>query len=104
VECGIRTAEFANDHRPIDEHCHCYVCKHYTRSFLHRVAGREVLGSQLLTYHNIAYQKALMNGMRQAIIDGTLPAFVRNFMTAQYPLRNFPRWTVDALAAAGIEL
>lgn len=62
------------------------------------------MGGQLLTYHNIAYQMRLMTQQRNAIIDGTYPDFVRQFMLRQYPTKNYPQWAREALLAAGIEL
>jgi len=100
----LKSAEFATDFRPIDADCNCMVCKNYTRAYLHTVAGREQIGAQLLTYHNIAYQMNLMRTMRNSIIDGTFPTFVQNFIRLQYPTSNYPKWVKEALEAAGITL
>lgn len=94
----------ANDYRPIDEDCTCTVCKTYTRAYLHVIAGKERVAAQLLTYHNIAYQMRLMHQQREAIIDGSYKTFVRDFMLRQFPKKEYPQWSVDALTAAGIDL
>mmetsp|Transcript_15297 Transcript_15297/g.25240 ORF Transcript_15297/g.25240 Transcript_15297/m.25240 type:complete len:323 (-) Transcript_15297:202-1170(-) len=101
---NLKNSEYGTDYRPIDASCHCMVCKKYTRAYLHTVAGKEAVGGQLLTYHNIAYQMSLMRSLRQAIINNTFPDFVRSFIQTQYPANDVPGWIVDALEVAGIPL
>ena len=31
------------------------VCKRYTRAYLHTLVTKEAMGSQLVSYHNVAY-------------------------------------------------
>ena len=45
-----------------------------------------------------------MQDMRNAILDQTFPNFVKEFMSLQYPKKNYPTWVVDALNDAGITL
>jgi len=42
----------------------------------------EILGSMLLTEHNLRYYQDLMAGLRAAIAAGTLADFVREFARA----------------------
>eukprot|EP00698_Gefionella_okellyi_P012267 TRINITY_DN3298_c0_g4_i1.p1 TRINITY_DN3298_c0_g4~~TRINITY_DN3298_c0_g4_i1.p1 ORF type:complete len:441 (+),score=76.65 TRINITY_DN3298_c0_g4_i1:45-1325(+) len=107
VDTGVlhlRQKQFANDLTPVEEACDCSTCKNYTRSMLHNLLTKEPLGAQLLTYHNVAYQMRLMRRLRQSILDSKFPEFVREFMAMQFPDREYPLWTVDALREAGIEL
>lgn len=102
-QLNLRQRKYATDMSPIDADCSCFVCKEYTRAYIHHVS-RDHNGCQLITYHNIAYQMRLMKRLRDSILDNTLPDFVRYFMQAHYPNRQYPQWTVDALAAVNIEL
>jgi len=68
------------------------------------VSSKERLAWQLITYHNIAYQMKLMRSIREAIIEGKFPEFVKRFMILQYPKNDYPKWAVDALHVAGITL
>jgi len=95
---------FAHDFRPIDSSCNCYVCKNYTRAYLHSIATKEAVGSSLITYHNIAYQMQLMGDMRQSLINNEFPSFVQNFMNHQFPQHDYPQWIRDALATVQILL
>jgi tRNA-guanine transglycosylase len=102
-QLNLKNTSYADDTEPIDRECGCFVCKQYTRAYLHSVLKDQV-GCQLLTYHNIAYQMRLMGQIRAAIVDGTLPQFVQKFMLDQYPAKDYPQWAVDALRAVQIEL
>ncbi|MBU0485452.1 MAG: tRNA guanosine(34) transglycosylase Tgt [Proteobacteria bacterium] len=76
----IKNARFRDDHRPIDEACDCYVCRHYSRAYLrHLYMAREILSSQLNTIHNLHYFVSLMAKMRQAIEDDRFEKFRDDF-------------------------
>eukprot|EP01121_Diplochlamys_sp_Union-15-3_P011791 TRINITY_DN3449_c0_g1_i5.p1 TRINITY_DN3449_c0_g1~~TRINITY_DN3449_c0_g1_i5.p1 ORF type:complete len:182 (-),score=24.22 TRINITY_DN3449_c0_g1_i5:42-587(-) len=101
---NLKNKHFEHDMKPIDPDCSCNVCKHYTRAYLHTIAAKDQLASQLLTYHNISYLKFLMEDIRKAIIEGTLSDFVVKFMELQFPKKDYPTWAVEALESVGIVL
>ncbi len=77
---NIRNARHAEDPRPIDEHCRCPACRNYSRAYAHHlVRSDEILGSMLMTAHNLTYYQDVMQGMRTAIAAGQLDAFVSAF-------------------------
>jgi queuine tRNA-ribosyltransferase len=60
--------------------CQCPACKGYSRAYLHHVVrSDEIIGSMLLTWHNLHYYQVLMGGLRKAIGAGRLAAFVQDF-------------------------
>lgn len=76
----IRNATHRHDTNPVDEACNCHTCTHFSRSYLHHLDKcGEMLGGQLATIHNLHYYQTLMAGLRGAIEDGTLAAFVDDF-------------------------
>jgi queuine tRNA-ribosyltransferase len=77
----IRNAKFEHDTRPLDEACACYTCRSgFSRAYLrHLDRCGEMLGPMLATIHNLHYYQELMAGLRAAIGDGTLDAFVAEF-------------------------
>ena len=76
----IRNAKHAMDTRPIDEHCDCYTCQHYSRSYLrHLDKCNEMLGSRLNTIHNLRYYQALMADLRNAIENDSLIEYAHDF-------------------------
>jgi len=80
------------------------VGRSYTRGYLHELATREATGSMLLTMHNIEFLQNFMKELRESIRNGSFPDFVRDFMKTEHPDGNYPKWAVNALKAAGIDL
>ena len=79
-QVNIKNARHADDPRPLDENCTCPACRGYSRAYLHHVfrAG-EMISGMLLTWHNLHYYQDLMAGLRGAIAEGRLDAFVADF-------------------------
>ena len=76
----IRNAVHKTDTSTLDEECDCYTCQNFSRSYLHHLDRcNEILGAQLNTIHNLRYYQNLMAGLRQAIEQGKLSAFVDSF-------------------------
>ncbi len=76
----IRNAVHRKDTRPLDETCACPACRGFSRAYLHHLQHvNEILGARLATLHNLHYYLFLMRGLRVAIREGTLPAFVAAF-------------------------
>ena len=72
-QVNLRNARHRDDPRPLDEGCDCPACRGYSRAYLHHVVrAGEIIGSMLLTWHNLRYYQALMDGMRAAIGAGRL--------------------------------
>lgn len=77
---NLRNARHRDDPRPLDEACTCPACRSYSRAYLHHVIrSDEIIGSMLLTWHNLHYYQELMQGLRDAIAAGQLAAFVADF-------------------------
>ncbi len=84
---NLRNAQFQRDPAPIDAACICYTCTHFSRAYLrHLVKANEILGHILLTMHNIHFLLNLVRQMRQAIHDGNLEEFARDFLSSYPPL------------------
>ena len=67
-QVNLRNARHRDDPRPLDEGCDCPACHGYSRAYLHHVVrAGEIIGSMLLTWHNLRYYQQLMQGMREAI-------------------------------------
>ncbi|HDD35304.1 MAG TPA: tRNA guanosine(34) transglycosylase Tgt [Candidatus Desulfofervidus auxilii] len=80
----IRHACYAKDERPIDENCHCYVCRHYSRAYLrHLFLSKELLAYRLNSYHNVHFFVNFLQEIREAILKGTLAEFRKTFYERQ---------------------
>lgn len=76
----LRNARYRHDTRPLDEHCGCYTCRHYSRAYLrHLDQCKEMLGARLNTLHNVYYYQTLMADLRAAIVAGEMRSFVADF-------------------------
>lgn len=95
---------YADDLSPIDPKCSCYTCRHYTRAYLHLVAGKDSIGATLLSYHNIAFLIHLTREAGVAINEGRFTQYVQDFFVSYYPDKKYPQWIVDALRSVSIEL
>jgi len=74
---NLVNAAYAHDAAPLDPHCACYTCQHYSRAYLrHLIIAKEMLAATLLSIHNLYTLIHLANEMRQAIIAGRFDAFV----------------------------
>jgi queuine tRNA-ribosyltransferase len=76
----LRNARYRDDPRPIDEHCSCYACQHFSRAYVHHLQKvNEILGARLATIHNLHYYLELMAQMRSAIEDGRFADWRKSF-------------------------
>ena len=79
-QVNIKNARHQDDPRPLDEECSCPCCTGYSRAYLHHVfRAKEMISGMLLTWHNLHYYQSLMAGLRDAIAQGRLDAFVADF-------------------------
>jgi queuine tRNA-ribosyltransferase len=79
----IKQAQYIEDESPIDPECVCYTCRTFSRAYLrHLFQAGEILFSTLATLHNIHFYLELMRRIRQAILTGEFPAFLKNYRMA----------------------
>lgn len=74
----IKQAQYKEDPRPIDENCECYACRNFSRAYLrHLFLAGEITFSVLATLHNLYRYLDIMKRMREAILVGEFPTFLR---------------------------
>jgi queuine tRNA-ribosyltransferase len=78
---NLVNAAYASDPDPIDTHCTCYTCRHYSRAYLrHLIIAKEMLAATLLSIHNLHTLISLAGEIRQAILDGRFESFARQLL------------------------
>ncbi len=83
----LRNSRYRDATGPLDPGCDCYTCRHFSVAYLHHLDKcKEMLGAQLNTVHNLRFYQQLMENLRQAIEQGRLSAFARDFAGAQQEL------------------
>ena len=66
----LKAARFKYDQKPIDEHCDCYTCRHFSRGYIrHLFNTNEILGLHLATIHNIYFYLWLVGQARKKILS-----------------------------------
>ena len=77
---NIANTQHRDDGSPVEAGCTCYTCRRYSRAYLrHLFMAKELLAYRLNTIHNIHYFMTLMIEMREAIGQGQLSQFKRDF-------------------------
>jgi len=80
----IRNSSYKEDERPLDEDCHCYTCKNFSRGYIrHLLTANEILGLSLMSLHNICFFENMMEMARQSIIEGNFSGFKAHFLSLQ---------------------
>ena len=73
---NIRNAKYQNDNDPLDINTSNFGLNKYSKNYLnHLFNTNEMLGSMLLTLHNINFYQELMSVIRNNIKNGTFHQF-----------------------------
>jgi queuine tRNA-ribosyltransferase len=90
---NIRNERYKEDISPLDSHCKCYTCSHFSKAYLrHLFLNKEPLSVRLHTIHNLHYYLELMRFMRAAILEDNFEAWREHFYAergAKPPLTGF---------------
>tara|TARA_B100001175_G_scaffold307254_1_gene306256 strand:- start:578 stop:1690 length:1113 start_codon:yes stop_codon:yes gene_type:complete len=73
---NIKNNKYKNDNNPLDSKCKNFSLNRYSKNYLnHLFNTNEILGSMLLTLHNINFYQELMYAIRKNISRGTFNQF-----------------------------
>ncbi|QIX01239.1 hypothetical protein AMS68_006756 [Peltaster fructicola] len=110
---NLKHSSYAYDFGPVEQGCTCKLCTPIsegglgiTRAFIHHTTGKETVGAHLLTIHNVHYMLNLMRRAREAIINDSFPAFLRQYFSTLYQgdRTKYPAWAISALRKVGVDL
>ncbi len=78
---NIKNNRFKNDNEPLDNNCSNLSLNRYSKNYLnHLFNTNEILGSTLLTLHNINFYQELMSAIRENIKKGTFDKFHNEYI------------------------
>ena len=78
---NIRNSKFQNDNSPLDDKVTLRDLNKYSKNYLnHLFNTNEILGSMLLTIHNINFFQQLMKQIRENILNGTFDDFYDSYI------------------------
>jgi len=79
----IKHARYKEDPAPLDENCGCYTCRNFSRAYLrHLFQAGEIVYATLATLHNVKRYLDIMRQVRQSIMFGTFPEYLRAVRSA----------------------
>ena len=82
---NIRNLKHKDDMSPLDPECACKTCKNYSRAYLrHLDRSQEMLGSTLMTIHNLAFYKNLMDEIKSAIRQENFDALIDKYQNLKF--------------------
>ena len=74
----IKHARYKDDPLPLDPNCSCYTCRIYSRAYLrHLFQAGEILFASLATRHNLRRYLDIMGEIRQSILLGQFPQYLK---------------------------
>jgi queuine tRNA-ribosyltransferase len=75
----MKHARYRADPGPLDPACSCYTCRNYSRAYLrHLFQAGEILFASLATRHNLQRYLDIMREIRQSILLGRFPQYLRS--------------------------
>ena len=73
---NIKNNRYKDDNTPLDDNCRNLNLNMYSKNYLnHLFNTNEILGSMILTLHNINFYQELMTAIRKNIENGTFDTF-----------------------------
>jgi queuine tRNA-ribosyltransferase len=82
---NLTNARFRTDFGPLDDHCDCYTCRHYSRAYVHHLfRAKEMLSATLSTIHNERFVVSLVDRIRTSIADGSFADLREDFLGRYY--------------------
>ena len=74
----IKQTQYKDDPAPVEEACPCYACRNFSRAYLrHLFLAGEMTFSTLATLHNLQRYLDIMRDIRQAILLGKFPEYLK---------------------------
>src|SRR5512136_1318584 len=85
---SIKAGACKADFQPIEDHCDCFACRHFTRAYLrHLLNVNEILGLRMLSVHNTRMYLRTMAEIRAVIAAGTFAEYRREFAANYVPTK-----------------
>lgn len=82
---NIKNSKYKLDQSPIDPECNCKVCKRYSKAYIrHLFNVEELLGFELLTYHNLFFYYDFFKKIQKAILEDSYLEFIRDYLKLKW--------------------
>jgi queuine tRNA-ribosyltransferase/7-cyano-7-deazaguanine tRNA-ribosyltransferase len=85
---NLKSSKHLNSKESIEKNCFCFVCKNFSRAYLHHlIKNQEILGIYYLSYHNLYFILTLMKLIRKAIKSEKLEQVEKLFYRKQLKIK-----------------
>jgi queuine tRNA-ribosyltransferase len=82
----VRRSAHASADGPLVEGCPCATCTHHGLAYVHYLARHEEMTAvRMLTLHNLAYTRAVVDGARNAILAAAFAAYMDAILAGSAP-------------------
>lgn len=82
---NIEKQIYHRDIGPIDSSCDCYVCKHFSRAYIHHITKtKEPIREYLNSIHNLTFIQNLVVDIRESIKNNEFESFRKEFLKDFY--------------------
>ena len=87
---NLKNSKYKEDFTPIEPDCDCYACKNFTKAYIrHLVTLDEMLGSRLLSIHNLRFLIKLTEDLRECIKNDNILEYRDNFIKNYYGEKDY---------------
>jgi queuine tRNA-ribosyltransferase/7-cyano-7-deazaguanine tRNA-ribosyltransferase len=77
----LKSLKYKIDKKPLDPNCDCKICKNYSRAYIqHLLKTEELIGFNLISYHNVHFILKLMKEIREAITNNNFKIFKKKWV------------------------
>jgi queuine tRNA-ribosyltransferase/7-cyano-7-deazaguanine tRNA-ribosyltransferase len=77
----LTSRKYKLDDRPLDPNCNCKVCRSYSRAYIHHLLrSEELVGYNLISFHNVYFMLELMKEIRKAIETSSFQKIKKDWM------------------------
>ncbi|UCF50030.1 MAG: tRNA guanosine(34) transglycosylase Tgt [Thermoplasmatales archaeon] len=77
----ISSINYRTNKKPLDPNCKCKVCMNYSRAYInHLFKTNELLGYNLISYHNLYFMLELMREIRRSIDESSFPKLKKKWL------------------------
>ncbi|CAL1706922.1 unnamed protein product [Somion occarium] len=91
---NLKSSKYATDFGPIEKGCPCPTCSDgQSRAMLNHIVTLETAAAHAITQHNLVFQARVMGGVRNAIIAGTFPQYLKTFFAQYFGNEGYPECT-----------
>ncbi len=78
-------SQFKSDFSPLDPGCDCFVCRNFSRAYIHHLSRiNNPLAARLKQVHNVRFMMRLMARIREAISAGSYDSFMSSFLRSWF--------------------